>query len=163
MRQWAVASSIIVADGRYLLVANRRRNGSLDWSPPGGVIDEGEKPLEALQREVWEETGLSVQSWSPVAYEVQVRFIDLGMHLEVFVHSAMGWTGELKIDDPDGIVEQAQWCDDSTCRELLDGAPAWVAEPFVEFISAGMETNTVHYEVHGERLSEAEVRRVQAP
>ena len=42
MRRWSVASGLLESDGRLLLVANRRRSGAVDWSPPGGVIDDGE-------------------------------------------------------------------------------------------------------------------------
>lgn len=162
MRHWAVASSIFVADSKYLLVANRRRNGSLDWSPPGGAIDEGEKPLEALRREVVEETGLVVESWSPLAYEVEVRFVDLEMRLDVVVHCAAEWAGDLRIDDPDGIVERAEWFDENACREALEGAPRWVSEPFSEFVADGSTTDRLIYEVRGHRLSEAEVQRLGA-
>ena len=48
MRQWSVASGLLEADGRLLLVANRRRNGAVDWSPPGGVIDDGDDPAAGL-------------------------------------------------------------------------------------------------------------------
>ena len=39
MRDWLVAGAVIEDPDRVLLVENRRRNGSTDWSPPGGVID----------------------------------------------------------------------------------------------------------------------------
>ncbi len=159
MKQWAVASSIIVSDDSYLLVANRRRNDSIDWSPPGGVVDEGETPVEALTREVVEETGLSVASWGPEAYAVTVRFIDLQMHLTVNCFPALEWSGLLVIDDPDNIVEEALWCSSSRCAELLAEAPVWVSEPFLAHLS-GSETGPFIYEVHGEKLANAQVQRV---
>jgi ADP-ribose pyrophosphatase YjhB (NUDIX family) len=39
MREWFVAGALIERDGELLLVQNRRRNGRVDWSPPGGVIE----------------------------------------------------------------------------------------------------------------------------
>ncbi len=36
---------IVTSDAGVLLVQNRRRDGRLDWSPPGGVIDPGETLL----------------------------------------------------------------------------------------------------------------------
>ncbi len=40
MRSWVVGGALILSDEGVLLVQNRRRNGSHDWTPPGGVIDE---------------------------------------------------------------------------------------------------------------------------
>ena len=59
MRAWLVGGAIVEGPDGLLLVRNRRRNGALDWSPPGGVIDAGESVLEGLTREVEEETGLT--------------------------------------------------------------------------------------------------------
>ena len=42
MRDWVVGGALILSDEGVLLVQNRRRNGSHDWTPPGGVIDDGE-------------------------------------------------------------------------------------------------------------------------
>ena len=44
--------------GRLLLV----RQGDLDvWSTPGGAMEPGEPPADAVVREAWEETGLLVE------------------------------------------------------------------------------------------------------
>lgn len=43
---------------RILLV---RQADSGDWTPPGGSIDPGENPSDAVVREVWEETGLCTE------------------------------------------------------------------------------------------------------
>src|SRR3546814_14851417 len=64
MRDWVVGGALIVSDEGLLLVQNRRRNGAHDWTPPGGVIDEGESLIDGLTREVREETGLRVTEWS---------------------------------------------------------------------------------------------------
>src|SRR5205823_11367271 len=41
VREWLVAGGLVENHDGLLLVQNRRRDGSLDWSPPGGVIDVG--------------------------------------------------------------------------------------------------------------------------
>jgi 8-oxo-dGTP diphosphatase len=54
-----VAAVIVDADGRVLLV---RKRGTTAFMQPGGKIDAGESAVEALQREITEELGLSVPS-----------------------------------------------------------------------------------------------------
>ena len=96
MRDWLVAGALIEGPGGLLLVENRRRNGSVDWSPPGGVIDEGEEVLVGLEREVVEETGLVVTAWSDPVYDIEVFAPDLGWHLRVEAFRALEWSGELR-------------------------------------------------------------------
>lgn len=52
-----VAALIHDAEGRILL---QRRSDDGSWSLPAGAVDPGERPAEALIREVYEETGLKV-------------------------------------------------------------------------------------------------------
>ena len=52
---------IIVQDGRVLLVKRGRPPLAGEWSIPGGALETGETLLEALRREMREETGLEVQ------------------------------------------------------------------------------------------------------
>ena len=89
MRSWLVGGAVIESTQGLLLVQNRRRDGRLDWSPPGGVIDEGETLIEGLTREVAEETGLAVTSWSEPIYRIEALAPGLGWDLTVEVHRAL--------------------------------------------------------------------------
>src|SRR3546814_19957611 len=76
MRDWVVGGALIVSDEGLLLAQNRRRNGAHDWTPPGGVIDEGESLIDGLTREVREETDLRVTDCSRPPYEVRCEATD---------------------------------------------------------------------------------------
>ena len=52
----AVAALVRDEQGRVLMIRSPRR----DWEFPGGQVEEGENLIEALQREVLEETGILV-------------------------------------------------------------------------------------------------------
>ena len=87
-RNWSVVGGIIRKDLDILLVANRRRGnshlrkrGGIEWTPPGGVIDQGESAIDALGREVLEETGLKVSTWSESIYGVTVNFLEQNLSL----------------------------------------------------------------------------------
>jgi 8-oxo-dGTP diphosphatase len=56
------ASAVIMRDGRLLMVheRSRRSGGGEWWTLPGGGVEPGETPEEAVRREVFEETGLVV-------------------------------------------------------------------------------------------------------
>ena len=110
MRDWLVAGALLEGPEGLLLVCNRRRDGSVDWSPPGGVIDEGETVLEGLSREVHEETGLTIAVGDPALVN---EFHDpaTGFHqVDVYFHARLvagdidaPWT------DPEGVVTRRRW------------------------------------------------------
>lgn len=126
-------------DDSVLLVENVRRNGSVDWSTPGGVVDAGESSIEGLTREVQEETGLSVTKWTGPIYEVEVTAPDAGFRLHVQAFLAVEYGGEIVIDDPDGIVISAIYVAvDKVGQQMADG-PQWVAEPLISHLTSGIE------------------------
>jgi len=146
---------LLEVDGQLLLVANMRRDGRIDWTPPGGVIDEGEDVLAGLTREVEEETGLSVTGWEGPVYRVEAEHAAAGWTMRVEVHRATGWTGELRVgEDPDGIVVDARFVPVAECDVVLaeswqlitEPVGAWLVERFVD-------DRLYRYRVDGERPS----------
>jgi 8-oxo-dGTP diphosphatase len=61
--RFTVTAGAIVVDqaGRVLLLKHRFRAGS-GWGIPGGFIESGEQPEEAVRRELREEVGLELES-----------------------------------------------------------------------------------------------------
>jgi 8-oxo-dGTP diphosphatase len=139
MRQWVVASGLIEGDDGLLLVQNRRRNGALDWSTPGGVVELHESVVDGLTREVAEETGIIVEEWTGPVYEVQAVAEGLGWSLRAEIHRAVRWRGELVVDDPDAIVVDARFVPFDCCAGYLAGCHPWVAEPLGAWLAERWE------------------------
>lgn len=154
MREWLVASGILEGPDGILLVQNRRRDGSLDWSPPGGVVEvaDGEAVVDGLTREVQEETGLTVTAWSGPVWSVEAEAPDAGYLLRVQVYRALAFEGDILIDDPDGIVVDARFVPLDDCRAQL--ASTWIPthEPLGEWLAERWDdTRAYRYQIAGNR------------
>ena len=85
------------------------------WIGVGGKFEEGESPEDCLCREVWEETGLKLQSWR---YCGIVTFTCEGWEGEyMHLFTSDDFTGELKVCAEGDL----QW----VSREFLDALPKW--------------------------------------
>jgi len=136
LTEFTVAGALLESPDGLLLVQNQRRNGAVDWSTPGGVIDATDASvLHGLAREVEEETGLLVTEWEGPIYEVRATAPGLGWSMRCEVYRALGFAGTLRIDDPDGIVVDACFAASDRWDDLLGTCAVWVREPLAEWLA----------------------------
>jgi len=159
-----VASGLISGPDGVLLVQNLRRDGSLDWSTPGGVVEvaDGEAIVDGLTREVEEETGITVTSWEGPVYCVEAEAEGLGWRLRVEVHKAVAFQGVPVVGfDPDGIVVAARFVDPAACADHLVGTHPWVCEPLQAWLADPTVVEPLwRYRLEGSRPSDVVVTRV---
>lgn len=156
-----VAGAVMEQDGHLLLVQNRRRNGAHDWSTPGGVVDSTDSSvLAGLTREVEEETGLIVRAWDGPLYEVTAIALDMGWQMRCEVHRAVEFDGDLRIEDPDGIVVDAGFFAPTHVDERLANCFRWVRDPLAAWLGERWTPSAPRrftYEVRGTSLANFEV------
>lgn len=93
-------TALLIKDGLVLAVS--RKNNPKDFGLPGGKIDPGETPEDALFREVFEETGLGVGEFWP-AFEDLDR-VEGGEPRPSRTYLIVSWEGELKTKES-GVVK----------------------------------------------------------
>lgn len=111
-RQRLAAYGVCVdADGRVLLA---RAAPSLTlrgrWFLPGGGVDHGEAPAEALRREMFEEAGLTVELGPLLDVVSDVRTLPDGtsLHTVRVIYRVASWRGTLR-PEVGGTTDDIRW------------------------------------------------------
>lgn len=101
----------LIEDGDWILLQNRAKNDWRGFALPGGHVEPGESVVDAVIREMKEETGLTVLA--PRLVGVKQFPIESGRNL-VLLFKVTHWTGELRSSE-EGHME---WIEYSRLPEL---------------------------------------------
>ena len=137
-RPYLAVSAAIVRDGHVLVVQRARAPAKDLFTLPGGVVECGETLLEAVTREVQEETGLAIE---PVALaghrEHVVRAADgrVERHFVILAFAARWTAGEPSLSEE---LAQARWIRPTDLKNLptTEGLADIVAAAFARLEEA---------------------------
>lgn len=84
-----VVAAVIERSDRRLLIGQRRRSDTspLKWEFPGGKVEKGETPEDALARELKEELGATLQRCIPIGRVVH-KYAEAPDQLEILFFAA---------------------------------------------------------------------------
>jgi 8-oxo-dGTP diphosphatase len=122
----AIAAGVLRRGGDLLMVLQAGPGEEPVWSIPGGRVEPREFVVDALVREVREETGIEVVEPGRLAFLAQVDDRKEGYFATVWTWEVASWRGEIAVADPDGFVLDAAWVplEDATARlDLVSWQP----------------------------------------
>lgn len=130
------AYAVVFDDARGLLLAHWHEGRRGAWTLPGGGLEEGEDPVDAVRREVIEETGYRVEIEALLGIHSRVIPVrrrlrpgaDAPLHTLRIVYRARVTGGTLR-DEVDGSTDRADWFP----RAVLS------ALPHVRLVDIGLE------------------------
>lgn len=82
----------IVFDDRDRLLCVRMNYGARNWTTPGGRVESGESPIEALRREVREETGFEIEPTDLVGVYAKPFEDDIVLCFEAQIVGRSAWS-----------------------------------------------------------------------
>lgn len=143
--------ALVRRNGQFLLV-KQRGDERLAWWLPGGVVEPGETLVEALRRELLEETGLQLEGTPTLAFVVHLlRETETGLQDAGFAfHFACDVSGQLHPQDPDGLVLSAHWVEESEVLPLLRVHDWYDCEPLRRLLAGEAGAGSVYTQIIGQ-------------
>ena len=132
-RPFLAVSAAIVRDGKILVVRRARAPAHGLYTLPGGVVEVGETLMEAVAREVREETGMTVEPVAlagfreAVARDGQDR---VERHFVILCFAARWQAGEPVLNEE---IDEARWIDPAELAGLKTTAG------LAEIVAAALE------------------------
>ncbi len=109
------AYAVCIEDGQVLLARYVPAEGESNWTLPGGRVEQGEDPFDAVIREVAEETGCDAVVERLLGVDSRIipsadRWVPgLSEHQNVGIFYQVRITGGQLRPEPDGAIAESAW------------------------------------------------------
>lgn len=122
----ASVAAVVINENREVLLLKHLMRPFHSWGFPGGFMEHGESPEEAIRREICEETGLELKN-----IEI-VRVRTIKTHLEIIFRAEAGGKPEAKSRE----ITDAQWFKSNEMPEDMSRKQKAMAE---EIMNSGSD------------------------
>ncbi len=143
---YLIVVSALIRRGHEVLLVEQQwpKAPAPAWTLPGGIVEADEMVLEALSREVWEETGLVVLDPGRLLYVLQYYNPEKGDRSFTYVFEVAEWTGQIQVADPDKLILQARFLPHAEAIDKLENHLRWpvIREPIVAHLRNEVEPGT---------------------
>jgi 8-oxo-dGTP diphosphatase len=137
-RPYLAVSAVIIRGGEFLAVRRARPPMQGLFTLPGGGVEIGESLLDAVRREVLEETGLTIEPLALAGYREAVTRDGAGRvpsHFVILAFAARWIAGEPRLNEE---LSEARWIRPAALRDLstTEGLAQIVAMAFEQLEQA---------------------------
>ncbi|MEZ8111739.1 NUDIX domain-containing protein [Vibrio splendidus] len=96
---------LVFVSRNQLLLAFRQNTEAFDqyWGFPSGRIEDGESPLDAAEREAWEETSVSTKELNLAA-----ELVDPSLPIRHYFYLCFDWVGKIENAEPN-LCRELRW------------------------------------------------------
>lgn len=140
MDKYIISSGLIFNDKNQILLVKHTPEfeASYYWYIPGGTALKSEQPVDALKREVNEETSICMGDDNKLVYTVGHTNHKRKWHSDIYVYEIKSWSGSIKINDPDEDIVELRWFSREDAANIIENIPFKVMrEPLVSYLRGG--------------------------